>query len=760
ANAGEMSTAAGQFRPSSEDPETGPHGSTVTIKSESLVQAFNGLDGGYTVNNGHTLLGDADSKLDVLGYSTFTGTLTIEDGGTLDTEGKMSVTKGGYLNNSGSIVNRGASSGGNSRGMYFGEGSHYDHGATASFINQSNGFIGIASTMDETGYKTLLESIVNNGTIQLHGVTPTDESGPAGLQDINMSGGGTGRVEIYYSDFAANFNAGNNKLMVQSAGRTDGVQNLTASTVIFDSFSTIQVGLQNPNQVSTINVTGDVQISSGTRIGLTTELKTLLASTDTPQSLGAFLTASGTWDIEWYDEATNLYEVDTSIGTFMVEKSGNELLFSSFNSSLTRDDFVADYWQTQSNADVTGFLRNSTIVPVGTAINSAYTRDQLSNGALDNYDTLSTLVGMGDDNHGYSAAMVESAMSSFSGLSFTNAVGVASSVATSGLTNVNARMGGLRTESMASADTPFAAGSALASPVIGRSPAAANRFWVSGFGSWQDYDAKDGIPGYKYTSGGMMTGYDRWFGPVAVGAAFGFNHGSFKDKAALSNNSDIDNYQVSLYATYNHFSGFFGSVVGSYMYSDYDMKKYRAGVSGGVSVLGWERSDYHANTWMIGTQLGKDFCLTPRVTLTPTIGLYYQNARTSSFAAEFSPDGGGTLSTLDVGRVKSRSLSMPIDLSARFEVLNNGCQSLALTTNVGYAYEFRNKGATGALGFGGLGGAPRIDFKGRKPGRSTWNAGAGVQYAYKNLEFGAKYDYYAKSKYDAHQVMGTVGVNF
>ncbi len=755
AGAVEMSTAAGRFRSTAEDTENGQLGTEVTIKSNSLVQALNGQDGGYTVNAGHTLQGDADSKLDVLGYSSFIGTLTIENGGMLDTEGKMSVTKGGYLDNSGSIVNRG----GISTGMYFGEGSHYDHGATASFINESNGFISIASTMDETGYKTLLESIVNNGTIQLHGGISTSESGPAGLQNISMAGGGTGTVEIYYSDFAANFNAGTNKLMLQSAGRTDGVQSLVADTVIFESFSTVQVGLLAGSYVSTIGVIGDVEISNGTRIGLTADLKANLASNPNPELLGAFLTATGDWNIGWNEEETNLYEVKTSIGTFMVKKNGNGLFFDGFESRLNSGDFVAEYWRT-FGADVSGYLRNSTLEPVGTAVSSAFNPAQLSGGALDNYNTLATLVGMGDDDHGFSAAMVESAMSSFSGLSFTNAVGVATGVATGGMTNVNARMGGLRMEAMASADAPFAAGSALASPVIGRSPTAANRFWVSGFGSWQDYDTKDGIPGYKYTSGGMMTGYDRWFGPVAVGAAFGYNHGSFKDKAALSNNSDIDNYQVSLYATYTHASGFFGSVIGSYMYSDYDMKKYRAGIAGGASVLGWEHSDYHANTWMLGTQLGKDFCLTPRVTLTPTFGLYYQNGRSSAFSAEFNPDGGGAVSTLDVGRVKSRSLSLPIDLSARFEVLNTGCQSLSLTTNVGYAYEFRNKGATGALGLGGLGGAPRIDFKGRKPGRSTWNAGAGVQYAYKNLEFGAKYDYYSKSKYDAHQVMGTVGVNF
>ncbi|MCD8139875.1 MAG: hypothetical protein LUE17_08880 [Planctomycetaceae bacterium] len=97
ASAVEMSTAAGRFRSTAEDTNNGQLGTTVTIKSNSLVQAFNGQDGGYTVNAGHTLQGDADSKLTVLGYSNFTGTLTIENGGTLDTEGKMSVTSGGYL---------------------------------------------------------------------------------------------------------------------------------------------------------------------------------------------------------------------------------------------------------------------------------------------------------------------------------------------------------------------------------------------------------------------------------------------------------------------------------------------------------------------------------------------------------------------------------------------------------------------------------------------------------------------------------------
>lgn len=51
--------------------------------------------------------------------------------------------------------------------------------------------------MDEAGYKTLLEFIVNNGTIQLYGVTPTDAPGAAGLQAISIAGNGTGTIEVY-----------------------------------------------------------------------------------------------------------------------------------------------------------------------------------------------------------------------------------------------------------------------------------------------------------------------------------------------------------------------------------------------------------------------------------------------------------------------------------------------------------------------------------------------------------------------------------
>lgn len=72
--------------------------------------------------------------------------------------------------------------------------------------------------------------------------------------------------------------------------------------------------------------------------------------------------------------------------------------------------------------------------------------------------------------------------------------------------------------------------------------------------------------------------------------------------------------------------------------------------------------------------------------------------------------------------------------------------------NVGYAFEFNNKGSRGSLVWNAAANAPTISIDGRKPGRSGWNVGVGARFQKKYLSFDVKYDYCRRSDLTSHRV--------
>ncbi|MDR2390240.1 MAG: autotransporter domain-containing protein [Planctomycetota bacterium] len=287
---------------------------------------------------------------------------------------------------------------------------------------------------------------------------------------------------------------------------------------------------------------------------------------------------------------------------------------------------------------------------------------------------------------------------------------------------------------------PFASSDALASAIL--NPGYSNRFWVSGLGLWEYADPRGGDLGYEITSGGFMTGYDQAFGPVVGGVSFGYARGSFKDKAALENNSHIDSYSLNLYATLNHHSGAFVGVMAGYMYSDFDMDRV-------LFLAGNPRDEgsYHANTWSLGTRIGYDWRPLPDLTLTPSLGLSYHHSRTGRIANTY----------ISIDRLKEDAVQLPVDLEVRYDVFGG---LVNLKANAGYAYNIKNDGAEGALTYNGIVNSPRVSVEGRKPGRHTLNLGIGAKAVLGRIEAGVEYDYFAKKGYEAHRVMGTVGISF
>lgn len=290
----------------------------------------------------------------------------------------------------------------------------------------------------------------------------------------------------------------------------------------------------------------------------------------------------------------------------------------------------------------------------------------------------------------------------------------------------------------------FGSDTAMASAILNRDYL--NLFWVGGFGQWEDADRKGDFNGYKYESYGFMLGYDRAFGPIIAGASFAYQNGDYEDKNAVSHNSEIQSYSASLYATYNHCTGFFGTLLGGYTYSDNDIEEL-------YSTNFRAKEDYHTNTWYGGAKVGYQARL-GKFTLTPSVGLSYIESKSSSHNT-----GVNGVDLIAVGKIKQDTWMIPVELRADYDIEVNACSRINLNANVGYTYTTDADAADGyAHWVGGTGGALRTT--GRNSGHDTFNIGAGVRAYINRFDVGVNYDYYAKSKSDTHRVMATMGVSF
>lgn len=292
----------------------------------------------------------------------------------------------------------------------------------------------------------------------------------------------------------------------------------------------------------------------------------------------------------------------------------------------------------------------------------------------------------------------------------------------------------------------FGSDSAMAAGIMNKN--FANRIWVSPFYTKQTMDRKDNYAGYDYKAWGASLGYDHAFGPVTVGAAFTYSRGDYDEKHVYDDNT-IDNYGVSAYINYYSCTGFFATISGGYNYGDNDMKRWV--YNGGVP--GWQNSDNHTNTYWVGGALGYDFKFSSNFTLTPSVGLFWSESTGSAYTAT------GAAGNQDFSKIKSKSLQLPIDLTARYKVDLGSDSSVTFKAAGGYAYNFKKDGASGYMTYGFDNALP-ISVNGVKPGRSSWNVGGGITYERGRFDVGVDYRYDGRQKFDAHRVSATIGVNF
>lgn len=284
-----------------------------------------------------------------------------------------------------------------------------------------------------------------------------------------------------------------------------------------------------------------------------------------------------------------------------------------------------------------------------------------------------------------------------------------------------------------------------------------NRLWVTGNYTSDTSGHHVGFAGYKYRGEGILLGYDHLVGRLALGAAVSYMTGDFTDSSAQESNSDIDTFGAYLYGNYNAYNGLVFSGVLGYAYSDSQIRDYRT-LDGHN---GWNTADYGANSLMASVNVGTDFWLTERFSLTPSVGFSYVRTHNSDHEQYFTADTGGVGgNTLSAGKVKGHSAQVPLDLAAHYEWDLDDESHFTITGNVGYAYELNNKGPNGLITYSGLPGVGPVRIASRELGRHILNLGVNGKYYYKQYELGFGYNYTGKEQYNSHTFLLNAGVVF
>ncbi len=295
----------------------------------------------------------------------------------------------------------------------------------------------------------------------------------------------------------------------------------------------------------------------------------------------------------------------------------------------------------------------------------------------------------------------------------------------------------------------------------------ATRIWATAIGM-RDKRRDDGVvTGFNYHGRGMTVGGDHIFGALAVGAAFSYVGGDYTDAASLGDSSTLDAYHFNLYGTYSHASGFYLSGTLGYAWTDHrlDDRRFLLSGDGGygpdtlAGSLGTTSADYQTGIWTGSLAAGYDFLVGDFLTVSPSVGVAFRAANGDSHS-EFFTSENGSANTLELGKVKNSSITMPVKLAVAYDLFGNEQSLMTVTGSVGYAYEFKKRGARGDLTYAGLENLGRVPIFSSDRGRHAYSVAAGLRYIYKNLEFAVDYEYEGRKKFSSHSFSGSVGLTF
>ncbi|WP_454724827.1 MULTISPECIES: autotransporter domain-containing protein [Cupriavidus] len=252
--------------------------------------------------------------------------------------------------------------------------------------------------------------------------------------------------------------------------------------------------------------------------------------------------------------------------------------------------------------------------------------------------------------------------------------------------------------------------------------------WFKPVGSWARQSDRDGVPGYKANTYGMVFGADSVVtDKVRVGGAFSYMHSRIDGNSPVAAQSaSVDGYRLIGYGSYS-----LDARTDVSLQADVGTghNEGRRNISfGGLD----SRASSSYNSWNahFGAGLGRVFDLAPKTSFTPSVRADY----TFIQDAAYTETGANALS-LAVGRNTARELILSTD--AR---LNQGITEHAMfTANLGVGYDALARQSAIAASY--VGGGAQFVTRGLSPARWLMRGGLGLVVTNsKAMEVTVRYD--------------------
>jgi outer membrane autotransporter protein len=268
------------------------------------------------------------------------------------------------------------------------------------------------------------------------------------------------------------------------------------------------------------------------------------------------------------------------------------------------------------------------------------------------------------------------------------------------------------------------------------------RVWGQVFGQTADQDRRDGIAGYDADTLGLAIGIDtagiadNWI----WGLGFAYAETDVKSEGANRTKTDIDSYQLSLYANYDVDDRTYLAGQVGYIWSDNDQTRHNLGGVTGLNAT----SDYDSDVIFARLEAGRNYNVGTNTILTPKALINYQHYDVDGYT-ERGAGGAG----LVVGSESLDILELGVGVDARWDLRQADGSFLQPKLSAGVRHDVIGDEYATTNRFIATGGSFRTE--GFDPAQTTFNVGAGVTYfSTTNWELSAGYDYEFKSDYDAH----------
>lgn len=265
--------------------------------------------------------------------------------------------------------------------------------------------------------------------------------------------------------------------------------------------------------------------------------------------------------------------------------------------------------------------------------------------------------------------------------------------------------------------------------------------WIQAFGQTGTQDERDGISGFDTDTIGVAVGIDTETLAEDWVWGLGFSYASTEvDSDGLANaKTDIDSYQLTLYADYDLDDRTYVSGQLGYAWNNNDTTRN----PGGVATL-TANGDFDSDQVIARLEAGRDYDAGNGATVTPSVLVNYMNYSADNYT---ETGAGGASLAVDSDNLNVLELGLGVEGSWIYEQADGGY--LKPTLHAGVRYDVIGDKVESTNTF--TGGGASFKTEGFDPAETTLNVGAGVTYfSTTNWELSAAYDFEYKSDYDAH----------